>query len=484
MFNSLKNKFSNIPQTVKVSTAYAICSILQRCLSFFTMPLFARLLSEEQYGLYIVYQSWAGILTIFITLNLAYGSFSKAMVKFEHDRDGYIASVQGICFVLSVVFLLIYLPLSKYWNLLFELPTSLICVMVAEIIFSTSILLWSGKKRFEFKYKNVVAVTLLMSFASPILAFFLVTNTENKGEARIIGYAFITIAFGVVFFVINCIRGKKIFNKEYWKYGLGFNIPLLAYYLSQVIFNQSDRIMIDHMVSREKAALYGVAYSVAILLTFVLNAINNSYIPWFYLKIKENRAHENRNISFWLSGLIAMLLGGVIWLAPELIYLIGDETYSEAVYVVPPVAVSLLLLFYSQMFINVEFYYEQKKKLVIASLFAAVLNLILNWMFIPVFGYVAAAYTTLFSYFIFAISNYIAMKMILKEKNVKDNIYDYGRLIILFLALLVLAFVGVVLYPYLYTRLIVILVGIIVMCVNRKKIIGSFAGVFKNNGKT
>jgi len=482
MFNSLKNKFNNIPQTVKVSTAYAVCSILQRCLSFFTMPLFARLLSEEQYGLYIVYQSWAGILTIFITLNLAYGSFSKAMVKFEHDRDGYIASVQGICFVLSVVFLLIYLPLSKCWNLLFELPTSLICVMVAEIVSSTSILLWSGKKRFEFKYKSVVAVTLLMSFASPILAFFLVTNTENKGEARIIGYAFITIAFGVVFFVINCIRGKKIFNKEYWKYGLGFNIPLLAYYLSQVIFNQSDRIMIDHMVSREKADLYGVAYSVAMLLTFVLNAINNSYVPWFYQTIKNKETEKNKRVSLLISILIAFLLCGVIWFAPEIIYIIGDNTYTEAVYVVPPVAVSLLLLFFSQLFINVEFYYEEKKKLVYASLFAAIFNIASNLVFIPVFGYVAAAYTTLVSYLIFAFSNYIAMKKVLKENKIEDTAYDYKKLLLVLLALVFCAFIGVVLYPLFWIRVLVALVVLIIILLKRKTLFG-FWRIIANKGK-
>ena len=136
------------------------------------------------------------------------------------------------------------------------------------------------------------------------------------------------------------------------------------------------------------------------------------------------------------------------------------------------------------MFINVEFYYEQKKKLVFASLFAAVLNLVLNWIFIPIFGYVAAAYTTLFSYFIFAVSNYISMKMILKEKNVEDNIYDYVRLILLFLALLVFSFVGVILYPYLLPRLIAILTGVFILCVNSRNIIGSLAGVFKNNDKT
>ena len=89
MIKRWKEKYSLVPLTVKVSTAYAVCSILQKCLSFITLPLFTRLLTTEQYGQYTIYSSWSGILIIFLTLNLAYGSFQTAMVKFEGRRDEY-----------------------------------------------------------------------------------------------------------------------------------------------------------------------------------------------------------------------------------------------------------------------------------------------------------------------------------------------------------------------------------------------------------
>ena len=80
IFSKLKKKNSAIPVTVKASTAYIVCTIFQKCLSFITLPLFTRLLTKEQYGQYTIYSSWSGILTMFLTLNLAYGSFSKAMI--------------------------------------------------------------------------------------------------------------------------------------------------------------------------------------------------------------------------------------------------------------------------------------------------------------------------------------------------------------------------------------------------------------------
>lgn len=456
MIKRIKGKWNNVPITVKVSIAYAICSILQRCLSFITLPLFARLLTTEQYGQYTIYQSWSGILAIFITLNLAYGSFSTAMIKYEDDRNGYISSVEGICIMLSIVFMIAYLPFKELWNKLFELPTVFICIMVAELLGTTAIQLWTGKKRFEYRYKSVVCITLLMSFVSPILAYLFVVNSNEKGYARIIGYAIVNISVGLFFYFANAIYGKKLLCKEYWKYALSFNIPLLVYYLSQVVFNQSDRIMISHMVGKDKAAIYGVAYSLAMMLTFVLNAINNSYVPWYYGKIKENKQEENKEISIIIAGIIAILLTGVIWSAPEIILVFAGEKYYEAIYVVPPVAISLLLLFYSQLFINVEFYYEEKTKLIWASISAAVTNLIMNWFCIRRFGFVAAAYTTLLSYIIFALANYFAMKKVLKEKGVMDNAYNYKGLVLLLIIFSFLSIIGMLCYPFFGIRLVMI----------------------------
>ena len=471
MINTIKEKWNKIPLTVKVSTSYAICSILQKCLSFITLPLFTRLLTTEQYGQYTIYSSWQGILMIFLTLNLAYGSFQTAMVKFEDRRSEYITSIQGICILLSVIFLALYLPFREMWNQLFELPTLFVLIMVSEIIFTTATQLWMERNRFEFKYKSVVAITLLTSILSPVLAYVLVSCTEEKGYARIIGYASINVIVGLIVFIQNTKRGKKLFNKEFWKYALGFNIPLLAYYLSQVIFNQSDRIMISHMTGTGEAAMYGVAYNLAMILTFVLNAINGSYVPWIYGKIKKGRGIENKQISIVLIILMGLMILCVIWFAPEIILIMAGKKYEAAIYVVAPVAMSLLLLFYCQLFINVEFYYEEKKMLVYGSVGAAILNIVLNYFLIPLFGFVAAGYTTLASYIVFALSNYYTMRLVLKKRNLPDNMYDYKALLWLFIVFMIVGFVGVALYENLVVRIIVALFVLVLMILNRNKFI-------------
>lgn len=472
LFSKIKDK--TLPVEVKASTAYTICSILQRSLSFITLPLFTRLLTTEEYGQSTIYNSWMSILVIFLTLNLPYGSFNTAMVKYEKNRDGYISSINGLCTVFAAVFLfIVYLPFFKVWNKVFELPTFMMVFMVVEALFNNATQLWMGKQRFEFRYKKVIAVTLLTSIASPVLSFVLVISTHEKGYSRILGNSIITIVCGLVLY-LRCLHNncRRLYDKEFWKYALSFNIPLIPYYLSQTIFNQSDRIMISHMVGTDKAAIYGVGYSLALVLSFVLNSINNAYVPWFYGKLKEGKGTENRKISLYIALLMAVLLLGVIAAAPEIIFVMAGQKYKDAMWVVPPVAMSLLLLFYAQLFINVEFFFEEKKLLVIATGGAALLNVVLNYLCIKEFGFVAAAYTTLASYVVFAICNYFAYMKAAQHNGIKADMYNIKLLIVLFICFMVLGFAAMSLYKFVVIRYLIIAAVLTALFVNRKRIIG------------
>ena len=197
----------------KASLAYLICNIIQKSITFLTLPLFTRLLTTTQYGQYNIYTSWSAILSIFTTLNLPYGTFGRAMVKFDNDRDGYICAVQTLCTVLSLLFILIYFPFNGYLVKIVKLPMSIILIMVGEILFSTSIQFWFGKNRFEFQYKNVVLVTISMALISPICGLIFVLNSEEKGYARIIGFAVITMMFGLVIYIRNYIHGRIVYKQ-------------------------------------------------------------------------------------------------------------------------------------------------------------------------------------------------------------------------------------------------------------------------------
>lgn len=471
---SYLGKIKNIlkgSEEVKASSAYVICSVLQKCLSFITLPLFTRLLTTNEYGISTVYTSTMAVVIIFTTLNLPYGSFSPAMMKFEKDREGYISSVNTICSLFTVAYFIVYFLFRDFWNGLLDLPTELMVLMGFEMLFNTAIQFWMGKARFEYRYKPFVAVTLLISIVGTACSIIAVLLLPNKGVVKVIAHGLVISIIGLVIMMSSLVRGRKPFNKEYWKYALSFNIPLIPYYLSQIIFNQSDRLMINSMTGRSDAAMYGVAYSLAFILTFVLTAINNSYVPWMYRKIKDNEFQDNKKISLIIATIMAVLLLGIIALAPEIILIMAGRQYTDAVWVVPPVAMSLLLLFYSQLFINVEFYFEEKYKLVGASILAAVVNIVLNYFGIKMFGFVAAGYTTFISYILFAECNYLAMRKVCRTHGIEAGIYDYRILLLLFVVFTMIGFMLTALYLFRIFRLVLIAVILFIGFIMRNKVI-------------
>ena len=85
-------------------------------------------------------------------------------------------------------------------------------------------------------------------------------------------------------------------------------------------------------------------------------------------------------------------------------YILASSKYQEAVYVVPPIASSIFFIFMYSIYANIEFYFDANKFTAMISMVGAVLNLILNFICIPLFGYIAASYTSL-GYVLNAVDN-------------------------------------------------------------------------------
>lgn len=470
-------KYKSIPVEVKASIYYTICSIIQKCIVLITLPLFTRLLSTTQYGEYSIYQSWMSIVIIFATLNLQYGSFDTAMIKFENDRDRYISSIQGLVTLLTLIIFIVYLFNPQFWNKVFELPTILMIAMFIEILMTTVVAFWNNKQRFIYKYKPMIMVTLFISIMSPLIGLIGVLSFQEKGIARILGNTLVYVCIGLIIYLYHIYKGKALYSKEYWKYALRFNIPLVPYYLSQMIFNQSDRIMISRMCGVDQAALYSVAYQFAVVLVFVINSINSSFVPWTYRQIKAKSYQAIKKVTNVLVLFIAIMMLSLILFGPEAIRILGGKKYLDAIWVIPPVAGSLLFLFLSQLSINVMFYFEENTYLVKGSILSAVLNIVLNFILIPIFGYVCAGYTTLFSYIAFWLCNLYYMNKTCKNKidNYQFNtLFDLKKIfllaIIFVVAIIVLSFT----YYITWLRIALIIIILFFIIINKDKIMEYF----------
>ena len=151
--------------------------------------------------------------------------------------------------------------------------------------------------------------------------------------------------------------------------------------------------------------------------------------------------------------------------APEFIYLLGGEKYASAIWVVPPVCMSVYFIMMYSLISTVTFYYEKTKSIMVASCIIAVLNIILNKYFITIYGMVAAGYTTLVCYIGYAMIHYYLMYRVSKEeeKQIPFNIYFIWGPAIIFVFL---AIISSILYSHLKLRIVfIVLLSIALMIV-------------------
>lgn len=105
------------------------------------------------------------------------------------------------------------------------------------------------------------------------------------------------------------------------------------------------------------------------------------------------------NIGFGLIVIFLVFKKSRILVAPEVIKLLASEPYWEGISIIPPIVLANYVIFMYTLYVN-EHYYKKTPYISINTIIAAATNLILNYIFIPKYGYVAVAYTTITSYFL------------------------------------------------------------------------------------
>lgn len=475
----IKNKYESLPVQVRASFWFLICSFLQRGISMISTPIFTRLMSTSDYGQFGVFNSWYGIITIIVALGLTGGVHTQGLVKYDEDRKVFSSSLQGLTIFLIVGWLIIYLLFHEFWNAVLKLSTVQIVSMFI-IIWTTAVFgFWANEQRVTYSYKALVIITLLSSLLKPAIEIVLVLNSDDKATARVIGWVIADILTFSWMFVSQLRRGKTFYSKRFWTYALGFNLPLVPHYLSQTILNSADRIMIERMVGASESGIYNLAYSISLIMMLFNTALGQTISPWMYQKIKNKKEKDIAPIAYITLILIAAVNLFLILLAPEIVRFFAPTDYYEAIWVIPPVAMSVYFMYAYDLFAKIAFYYEKTKAIMTASILGALLNVILNYIFIKQVGYIAAGYTTLVCFMVYSIAHYIFMRKVCRE--CCDGVYPYDtkNIVLITIPFLITGFVFMATYSYPMVRYGMVGVAAIAAIIMRKRIYHIIKNIMK-----
>lgn len=473
---TLLEQYKGLSTPVKASLWFLICNVLQAGLGVISTPIFTRMMSTDEYGVFNTFNSWRSILMIFTSLNLSYGVFNNAMVKHEDSktRDEYISCMQGLYCLITVAFIIFYCFTWKWCNKALGMSTEIIVLLLIDLFCYPALLFWSGRQRYEFKYKWLVVVTLLMAVLNILVGIIFVKFAVHKDVAKILSGVLVDVIFCGFFLIYQFLKGRKFCIPKFWKYALAFNIPLVPHYLSEIILNQSDRIMISKIVGPTATANYSISYSIVTMLQLVMSAINASFLPWAYGCIKNKQYKEMKKMVNILMVMIGAIIIVLMLFAPELILLFAGRRYAGAVYVIPPIAMSIFFMFFYDMFSTVEFYFGKNIGVMVASVISAVLNIALNEILIPKFGYYAAGYTTLICYFIYALGHYFFYRNACKKNLDGERTFDEKALLIGAIVMMGITLLINLVYPYIWLRYVIVVIIVTIFVWKRNFFIDKF----------
>lgn len=474
-------KYQQMSAPSKASLWYTVCNVMLKGIALLTTPIFTRILSQEQYGQYALFQSWYSIISIFATLNLFQSVYSKGLLVYEKKEKEFTSSLVGLTSLITVLLGVVFFCNIELCEQILGLPRVLIFAMFVELIAMTGVEFWAARERFEYRYKKYVIVTIMTTVLSIVIGISTVLlNDVYKVEARVFSDVFAKAIFGMPLYIYLLYSGRKFFKKEYWKYALLFNLPLIPHFLSTFALNQADRIMIGKMAGEAEAAIYSISYTIATMIILVVTALNNALIPYIYKTIKAGDYSEIVNSTRVHFVIIAVLCLLTMVFAPEVIMIFAGNEYAEAIDIIPPIATSVYFIFVYSMFSTVEYYFQKTGLLAAASVSSAGINIVLNYIFIESFGYKAAGYTTLASYILLAIFHYYYYRRtIKKEMQAQIHMFDLKLIVLVGCVLFGVMLVMLLLYQNIWIRYGTILVLGIVAVIKRKTLITVVKGVLR-----
>jgi O-antigen/teichoic acid export membrane protein len=421
----VKKSFKKIKEIVKRSDIFPILvhsrnyfggTAAEKALSFISIPIFTRLFTRTEYGILAVFSSYVEILVVIITLNAAQ-SVSRYYFEENKDFDSFLGSTLLLLGSILLFSVPIFIFFSEKLGKMMGLPGELTIYMLVVVVLGLAVNIYNQilvARRESKRYTKFEVSRTYIGFAISVLLVYFLKDKRYMG--RIWGLIITELGFGT-YFLVQILRMTQFKYKfAHIKYILFYSVPLLPSNLSGIILGHFDRMMINKAVSSSAAGIYSLGYKIALLLNIVIFLTKRAYLPDFFKFMNRKEYRKLFSMEKKVFGLIAISALTLILFSKEIIVLLADEKFHEAIKVVPIIVIGYFFYAIGSMYSKYVIYTKKTIYFSIIALSGGFLNIILNSIYIPKYGYVAGAYTTLVSFVFTAFLNWFFVKVVLRQK--------------------------------------------------------------------
>jgi O-antigen/teichoic acid export membrane protein len=266
---------------------------------------------------------------------------------------------------------LFFLPFSEFYSTMFQVNLRMEYNVISKLVFkvlSAGLIFW-------------------IIFAHGTLAQIMIILVFSEGIRALISYIFSR----------KFVKPRFEIDFELWKYLIKESLPLALSVAIWVIYYQIDMVMLYPMVGDEAVGVYSAAHKLFGLFSLIPMAIMISLFPIMSEAFKSSKDRLLKSYRFSIKYLLIIALPvaiGVILLADKIILLIFGVLFTNSSSVLRILMISIVFTFMSSVLLNILIAIDKQKLHTLSTGTCAIVNVILNFMLIPILSYNGAAIAT------------------------------------------------------------------------------------------
>ena len=473
---------STVKSFLKNTIIYGIAAVLPKAINVFLVGFHTKnLASPVEFNVNTEFFVWAAYFNVLLTFGMETTFFKYYNSEDQKDKvtSTSFTSVALVAF-LGLGPLLIFAP--TIGNMLGFTETLHFRTLVGILFFDTLVVipfayLRINNKAIQYSFIRIINVLIYAVLNVLLLWYFQEQNYDGVlswyPTKTNVGYIFAAnfIASFVTFIIVLPLFTKLKFRLDVTllKKMLAYGWPILVAGLAYITNENLDKLILPRFLNKSIAGAYAGTYKIGVFMALFITAFKLGAEPFFFNIAKQKNAKQNYAVILeWFTILGAFIcLFVVAYLDFFAGFLLKKPEYLETLNIVPIILLANLLL---GIYNNLSIWYKntgQTKFAMYFSVLGGVLTIVGLVIFVPVFGYIAAAWVTFFVYLIMTMSSYYYGNIHYKTP------YNITKISSIFVLMSGLVFVCFYCFRKQYTinTLILLFAVILVFLIQRKSII-------------
>ena len=393
---------------------FALGTFSSKLLVFVLMPIYTRVLTTSEYGVVDLIVNTANFLIPVVAVCI-----SESVVRFGLDknyRKDNVFTIGILTILIGYIIFLLFFPVVSMIKFISEYTWLVYIYVFCSIVKNVSAQFIRARGLVKlFAFDGIMSTATVLIFSILFLVVF---------KFGIIGYVMAIVlsdAISAAFLFIVADLKKYLkpstIDKEVWKSMVLYALPLIPNTVFFWITNLSDRYILTYLIGPSANGLYTAAYKIPTIIIAVSTIFMQAWqISAFSQQEKKEKEKFYSNVFRSYQSIVFLIASGIILMIIPITYILVSKNFFESWIFVPFLVISVIFSCFSS-FLSTIYMSEKKNTMVMVTMFGgALINIILNFVLIPVYGALGAAFSTMISYFVVFVIRIIDTRKYLKIK--------------------------------------------------------------------